>query len=62
MVGISGTVGVKEEIFGSGAEGFVPFSLTQTGNEWLAWPQADSEHGPRPFSRVTIQKRCSGLF
>lgn len=33
MIGISGTVGVKEEIFGGGLEDFAPFSLTHTGNE-----------------------------
>lgn len=63
MVGISDTVGVKRELFGSRVEDFVPFSLNHLRSESgypiaPPWLKVDSDHEEGSFPRVAIQGRC----
>lgn len=56
-MGLSGIVRVKEEIFGSGIEDFVPFSINCARNEHdhlpiLPWPEASSDQEAGPFLRL----------
>lgn len=57
MMALSGPVGIKEEIFGSGIKDFIPFSLSHTRNEHvhppiLSRPEGSSDQEAGPFSRL----------
>lgn len=57
MMALSGPVGIKEEIFGSGIKDFIPFSLNYTRNEHvhppiLSRPEGSSDQEAGPFLRL----------
>lgn len=58
---MKGLSGVKEEIFGSGIEDFVPFSINYTRNEYdhlpiLPQSEASSDQEAGPFSNFLYRE------